>query len=794
MSDEAVAVSFADFQTLTSLGATYAEGVVPSIADTAANIVAAAADLVDADGVAIAPIAVSDVAPVLTVADLVVLQSLAATFAATPSVADTLAGADGVVIGGVDGVSLSVGSVTPGADAIEATIVAAGTGTITFDFADADDTVTLLAGSAISGFTTLAVVAGTVDVSAANIGAEVSVVEVNSGIVMTAAQFLALDAVTAGSETSDITIIVANNTQAQAVIAQAGKVTLAEGATFEFVNAVGGQFNAAQKAAADADFLQAYETATAESALPQAISNLLAAETAQADFVPPTVATLKANGLDTDGNGNVVVTAKSTFTEVADYIGFRVGELEAAVDNAAAGPATIYGAGAFINGDAALQADIIAALDTALAKEVTDAGKAVTTAYTAVGDNGLANQTKELFDLVQIADAANDAFREARGNTIGEYVEVSPGRFLPDQTGTLQEPVTTVMIADNAVTMAAFYVSSTSGSLGVEINGSDLVEGYFTTFAVLNVGKTAYNLTGTTVAATAEGYVLTVVVDADRNTAEITVPKADFDALLSGAFEVQALRTARDAADEAVDAGLIALNEATPPGDADYQFDLNGDLEVVGGGDDAGTAYWDSLSAQKFAIEKQAEFDSNIADWTVLNGLNDDAVALEKSYDAAEDAIQNAPDAVAPETPGLGITIVHAEAASGVLNFEGVDVREIYFFDKADAAALTKAITVSDFGNGGADYVYMGAGVYTFVELGATQTIANNLGSGSVLEIFAREVGNDVQLYVEQVATAGNGSTGADFVTLDIMAAEIADLAFNAETGILTAEVVPPVV
>jgi len=89
------------------------------------------------------------------------------------------------------------------------TDLTAGGDQLVFDFADADDTVVLAAGSAIIGFTTLEVKAGTVDISLASVPAGLDVV-INSGLALSVAQFLSLSSVESGSGAGTLAITVSS--------------------------------------------------------------------------------------------------------------------------------------------------------------------------------------------------------------------------------------------------------------------------------------------------------------------------------------------------------------------------------------------------------------------------------------------------------------------------------------------------------------------------------------------------------------------------------------------------------
>ena len=97
-------------------------------------------------------------------------------------------------------------------DAYTVTLTASGGGMLTFEFADADDVVTLESGSTVSGFSQMRVIRGTVDVSDADIGG-VTYVSVASSVKLTAAQVLDLDAIVIDAASGGVEVVV--ETQAE---------------------------------------------------------------------------------------------------------------------------------------------------------------------------------------------------------------------------------------------------------------------------------------------------------------------------------------------------------------------------------------------------------------------------------------------------------------------------------------------------------------------------------------------------------------------------------------------------
>ena len=101
-------------------------------------------------------------------------------------------------------------------NAYEMKLSAEGTGILEFEFEDSADTVTLIDGSTIDGFSQLNVTIGTLDATAADIG-DVEKVVVASGIKITYSQITALKSIVSNSATSKIEVAVANDEEAKAL-------------------------------------------------------------------------------------------------------------------------------------------------------------------------------------------------------------------------------------------------------------------------------------------------------------------------------------------------------------------------------------------------------------------------------------------------------------------------------------------------------------------------------------------------------------------------------------------------
>ncbi|WP_430464782.1 hypothetical protein [Tabrizicola sp.] len=117
------------------------------------------------------------------------------------------------------GAVITVVDDTDGADVFtNVTVDASGSGVLTFDFEHFKDTVVLSAESRLSGFTTIEVKGGTVDFTALPDGAlsGVRVIEINSGAILTYAQFEQMNSIT-GGVTSELTVVVDSYAEAIAV-------------------------------------------------------------------------------------------------------------------------------------------------------------------------------------------------------------------------------------------------------------------------------------------------------------------------------------------------------------------------------------------------------------------------------------------------------------------------------------------------------------------------------------------------------------------------------------------------
>lgn len=856
-------LSVADYEALLALDATFAGSV--TVSDSAANIVGASADLSEVT-VEVAGTAVS-----LSVDDLAELNDIGATFADQPevtlSIGSTLNTA--VEIAGVNDLTIEIGG-TAAADDFTMTLNASGTGAVTFAFTDEADDVTLLAGSTLSGFTSLTVVNGTVDVTSADLGG-ITEVTMASGVVMTAAQFLALDSVEGLDADSELIIEVATEAEADAVLAAVAKIggTLA-GASVSFVAAPGAQFAGGVLDSLNDELDAAIFDHIAVRDLPESIDAFEAADDAVA-----ALAAEMAEELLPELGAQHVFTAASPSIDINLAITDVTTDINAGIQvvNGVATIATLNRTDAQIAGDVATEA-------ASLAADVTAAQTAVDDARTALV-NDLGRTAINNYDaLLAAQDVADAALTEAQ-----EAFEVAQVAYDPTLDPTAQG-VNFPFAYDGAQSTVVFTIGGVSTTIAeIDALGEfQLVAGALSfdqvsnTFTVISNGAPLLDANNQPV--TIEATVLNGIIDAAQvvhdatladNAAEAAVEaaqdsltaSANAAALVTAQAELGAAQAALATAELAAEqppslvVTYTASAGATPASLTLYSIglavpvtltrvDTNGDLvwsnsvtynfnggqpryEISDGQSqmyvdpatydallaaandtyDAEQAvaalqppytgsvtddYDTAIAALDAAEQAVVDFDEAVAEWEALNdrleeleGFLAEAVALEGAYTNALAAIEG-------EVDGLGINVVglgSADAASGESDLFLVDMA---LYDPTAQAPSTVVVGgqgphANDIALLGADYVHFDNATdttYSFVELGADDEIIDAVGSAAALEIFAKQVGNDVELYIENIATAGNGSNTQDIATVTLTNVSLADLSFDASTSILT--------
>ena len=728
-------------EALDALGDALADGTVTwDIADSAADLLDFSAKSADVLATA-RSVSVTDAALTLNVADLATLNALNAKFAATPNVADTIENANGNAIVGAGNLTLNVAGATPNADDADVTIIASGTGTVTFNFADAEDTITLLAGSTFAGFTTLAVVAGTVDVTAADLG-DIVDITVASKIIMTAEQFLALDSLDGLSDDAELVIVIASAEEAEAVILAAegiingalrpeGKVILVPAGDVDFTAAELVLFQAALQ--------DTFDAAITRDALPNALDAL----EASIDAIEAEAASLN---VELAGFDDLVLTS---FAPIVVNMGLSATPLTTAVNGVLNQVATARDGGILS------------------ATPLPTSGKT---------DAQIAADVAAVRATNQIAiDAASDAYDDAREALVAATDKVLVAKY--DQALVVQDAASTANIAaiaaETAAENAALAAARTTGGspapvtgLSFNFTGGNLVvvDGItatpspsFPDVQIATLSGGVLQIVDANVTLSVDGSSYTISVPAVTG-GSITIPAAEFDALIAAVQESYDTGLALTDATADVTAAGAAITAALGSPTSPNKFD------------DYDTAITNLSTAEDASEAFELAYDA----WSLLDAafvqlslLGVEAAALEAAFVTALESIENATSA---DVPGLGLDV------EGLGATFAPSVPDVFL-----ASLVSGPVVLGD------DDFLRFDGSYTFVELGEDDVIGNNLGSASTLEIFAKQVVGGVELYVENIATAGNGTSNTDITTITLTGVTLDNLSFDQDTSILTA-------
>ncbi|HHU94004.1 MAG TPA: hypothetical protein GXX62_02800 [Alcaligenaceae bacterium] len=278
--------------------------------------------------------------------------------------------------------------------------------------------------------------------------------------------------------------------------------------------------------------------------------------------------------------------------------------------------------------------------------------------------------------------------------------------------------------------------------------------------------------------------------------------KAAFDALEGGAALLAALQAANNGylalakAETAVEkavAGVLTAkgaeaeeaktyyNQVEIADDGTVVPAVNGDSINVFAADLKEVAATETTALSELADAKQAlvDFNEAVDAWKELASLQEQLKGEADAVEAAEKAVAEAEKAFAESD----VQLVKAE--------DGEATGQMYDADDADQLADLFVFQgslkeVSDFD--GNDKFYFGEAkdgtAYNFKVLGADESIKGNVGDVNAFDIFAVQDGVNTTLYVEQKAFAGNGSTEADLVVIELTGVNAADL--NFADGFLT--------
>ena len=672
---------------------------------------------------------------------------------------------------------------TGGDDALAATVTGSGTGTLTFTFLDGGDTVTLAAAD-LSSYATIVVSAGTVDLSAVTLGAGVAI-EINSGVVMTAAQFLAAASITSSAGTGTLEVICASAAEAEAVAAATAKVSGVTAANFDLTNSADSTATDAEVAAFESDADDAITVAAASEdpvgALQSAVAALAvetaavaAANTALADAsdaadLAEAEATLAAasNALvdaqladadvaaieaaladEDDAVADVGVVGGAIDTAIADALAAAIVAVDAAATSDVANDSAALTAAKFADArDAA--ADGISAAETALATTTA----ALNTAH------GLAISRYNSFTAAQ--EATNDAetAETAANGATGDAIDVAQAIIqIADANGA----VAAVDDADGNVENISVDDDSTDANAAVNI------------FTVTD-GVAALDADVVTVnAANSNKY------DIAAN-ATVTVTKSYIDDLLS-AFQSELDAQAEVAsAGESEAAALVRLNSA---------LDLAANtVEAVTLADADLAAYIDDIADLATANETSADLETAISNYETMTALDASITALEEAAaDAAADELAGADETDLDAAEAAITAAVNADPAG--INFDIDANLDASTNDYVDASGLAGAETVDT--TGGMDVIEFGSG-FTFTVVADDVAIATAAaGQADVLEILLQQQldadgeAAGVSVWIEDAAADGSSSnTGAADFTLNNAAGDLslADLDYSTVEG-----------
>lgn len=217
--------------------------------------------------------------------------------------------------------------------------------------------------------------------------------------------------------------------------------------------------------------------------------------------------------------------------------------------------------------------------------------------------------------------------------------------------------------------------------------------------------------------------------------------------------------------------------------EAEQALERNDEGLIVGASGDAVGAY----NALREAVN---DFEGQ----KVPGPLAQAQIAATQDVEEAQEAISDLAEAVealqtaqelAAELKVLKDAVDTAEKA---LEDMGVKVQEVdnntvVGTAEDDIFVVGEGGTIVSFGLQGDDSIYVGAD-FSLVALTATQDINASVGNAAALEVFAKQVGSDVELYVEQKAFAGNATGQADLVNITLTGVSVDDLVL--EDGFLS--------
>ena len=691
-----------------------------------------------------------------------------------------------------------VSGTTADGDDLTATVTGAGTGTLSFTFADGDDTVTLTA-TDLSSYSAIVISGGTVDLSAVTLADGVDIT-INSGVVMTAAQFLAADFVTTSGD-GTLNIIVSSAAEAEAVVAASAKITGVTAANLTLTNAEG-------SSATDAEILEQEGLADVAVTIAAASVDPVGTVVAAVDLVEDEQVLV-----DAENDALADATAAADLAEAQATLDAASNELVAAQllegEDAAI-------ADAIADTDTDAVADIVVvgdAIDTALGVALDDA---VFTLNLAAGTNvevdSAALTAAKISDARDAADALvsdaeiqlaidTDALNEAHGLAIGRY-----DSFLNTQEATTaaDEAEQEANDAnDEAVLVAGAIIALDTAEATIEVvededgnitnvnvdadgdveDGEDAV----TLFAVDDEGVASLNTDNVTVDdADASSYVI--------GTGDGVTVTASFidDVLATFQSELDAQAAVADAV-EAEAAALALLSAAVgeaadaTEGDVLGVVELDAYITAVGDLDAANTAH-EGLETVIANYETVSGIDAGITalelaaeDAFTAEGLGADLTDLNAAIAAVENPLDDA------DAPGLNF--VYDDGVGDGNDYVYAEGLVALGLDPTDAADDVILDTTD-----GLDIIDFGAGTVFFEAPADANVGTDAVGDANVIEVILQQLSdgddlpNGVAVFIETAAADGSSSTtaAADFVLNTEDGLSLADLDLSVDGLIIT--------
>lgn len=189
----------------------------------------------------------------------------------------------------------------------------------------------------------------------------------------------------------------------------------------------------------------------------------------------------------------------------------------------------------------------------------------------------------------------------------------------------------------------------------------------------------------------------------------------------------------------------------------------NATQTVVGVGNKEVPAVLTKVVALDTAVKALAEFKTDKQNFETARSYDAEVKKLNVEIEKAEDAISN--DTDDKDAPGLGLNLMKygtdntATTENDVLLFDG-----------------KTAVSINGFGDAGVDRLYFGD-KYKFVKLGDDGDPVNKAtGDVATLEIFYKQEGGSVKLYVEKNAFSGQANGVDEYTVVELATIGIEEL------------------